>query len=147
MQAGFQIKADYPFIKVSLQTLWEYQPVHDRLSLCGFASFILTSPFLRDFLCSVCSSYPAPKDARRQELHNTQQISQVLAGDLTLRVRRGLYIPPVTGCSGGHGSLHLLELLPRLVQLWGHGGRRTPRNCRHPQSMRSANDTQTRATH
>lgn len=76
-----------------------------------------------------------------------QQINQVLAGDLTLRLRRGLYIPPVTGCSGGHGSLHLLELLPWLVQLRGHGGRGTPRNCRHPQSMRSANDTQARATH
>lgn len=135
-QAGFKTVAeDSPFIKVSLQPLWEHQAVHNRSHHSGLVS--LTSLIFEGFSLLHVLMLPCFQRAWKAEtqIHNMQQISQALAGGLSPRVRRGLCITPLPAETGPAPhwvpSPRVLwqprvlgpgELLPRLMELWGQGG-------------------------
>lgn len=96
-QAGFKMEAeDYPFVKVSLQTLWEHQAVHNGSHHSGLVSLTLTSLIFEGFSLLRVLVLPCFQRGWKAEtqIHNTQRISQVLAGALSPRVRRGLCITP-----------------------------------------------------
>lgn len=123
-QVGFRTVAEYsPFIKVSLQPLWEHQDVHNWSHHSGLVS--LTSLIFEGFSLLRALMLPCFQRAWKAEtqIHNMQQISQVLAGGLSPRVRRGLCITPCQlklgqrctgspGCSGSPGSLGQVSSCP-----------------------------------
>lgn len=96
-QAGFKMEAeDYPFTKVCLQTLWEHQAVHTRSHHSGLVSLTLTSLIFEGFSLLRVLMLPCFQRGQKAEtqIHNMQQVSQVLAGGPSPRVRRALCIIP-----------------------------------------------------
>lgn len=148
-------KQDYPFAKVSLQMLQENQAVHNRSHHSGLDSLTLTSLILEGLPLLRVLVLPCFQRGWKAEtqIHNVQQISQVLAGGLSPRVRRGLCITPQPAVTGP--ALHQIHLpTGRVLQqtrvleaagppaqaaaapgTWWERG--TPRCCRHPLRMRS----------